>query len=358
MKKTLILTLALALGGAFQASAAKVDFVKQIQPLLKESCYECHGAKKKKGGLRLDSKEFAFEEDYVIAPGKPAESELFTRITLPADHDDIMPSKGDPLSKDKIELFKKWIEEGANWPAGLKPAVADKNDQGPMDRLTTIKPKPAEATAIKELGKLGVSVRPVAKDLLWKTANLRSLDIKDVKPALAQLNKVETLTDLNLAARELTDADLTKIASLKNLTRLHLENNKITDAGLTHIKGMVNLDYLNLYGTQISDKGLANLNGMKNLRKVYLWQTKVTDGGLAALKKALPNVEITMGWKPAPVAAKKEEPKPAPKKPAAKPAAKKPAAAKAATKKPDAKPAKKAAPKKPDTPKKGEKKKK
>ena len=350
MKKTLILTLALALGGAFQASAAKVDFVKQIQPLLKEACYECHGAKKKKGGLRLDAKEFAFEEDYVIAPGKPTESELYTRVTLPADHDDIMPPKGDPLSKDKVELLKKWIEEGANWPEGLKPATAEKKSDGPLDRLTTIKPKPAEAAAIAELGKLGVSVRPVAKDLLWKTANLRSLDIKDVKPALAQLSKVETLTDLNLAARELTDGDLAKIASLKNLTRLHLENNKITDAGLKHVKGMVNLDYLNLYGTQVSDKGLANLNGMKSLRKVYLWQTKVTDGGLAALKKALPNVEITMGWKPAPVAAKKEEPK----KEAAKPAAKKPAPKKPAKKK--AAP-KKAAPKK-DAPKKAEKKKK
>lgn len=318
MKKTLILTVAVALGGAFQASAAKVDFVKQIQPLLKERCYECHGAKKKKGDLRLDSKKFAFAEDYVIAPGKPAESELFTRITLPADHDDIMPPKGDPLSKAEVDLFKKWILEGAEWPEGLKPETVEKKSDGPMDRLTTIKPKPAEAAAIAELGKLGVSVRPVAKDLLWKTANLRSLDLKDVKPALAQLSKVETLTDLNLAARELTDGDLAHIASLKNLTRLHLENNKITDAGLKHIKGMVHLDYLNLYGTQVSDKGLAHLNGMKHLRKVYLWQTKVTDGGLAALKKTLPNVEITMGWKPAPVAAKKEEPKAAPTKPAAK----------------------------------------
>lgn len=348
MKKTLILTLALALGGASQAIAAKVDFVKQIQPLLKERCHECHGAKKKKGDLRLDAKEFAFAEDYVIAPGKPAESELFKRITLPADHDDIMPPKGDPLSKDNIDLFKKWIEEGAEWPEGLKPETAEKKSDGPMDRLTTIKPKPAEAAAITELGKLGVSVRPVAKDLLWKTANLRSLDIRDVKPALAQLSKVETLTDLNLAARELTDDDLAHIASLKNLTRLHLENNKITDAGLKHIKGMVNLDYLNLYGTQVSDKGLADLSGMKHLRKVYLWQTQVTDGGLAALKKALPNVEITMGWKPAPVAAvKKDEPKDD---------AKKPAAAKEEPKKDEPKKGKKKGGKKKDAAKKDEKK--
>ncbi len=328
MKKTAILTLAMVLTAAGQANAAKIDFVKQIQPILKEACYECHGAKKKKGGLRVDTKEYAFEEDYMIVPGKPDESELYTRVILPADHDDIMPPKGDPLPKKQQDLLKQWILEGANWPDGLKPEVAEKKADGPMDGLTTIKPKPAEAAAIGELGKLGVSVRPVAKDLLWKTANLRSLDLKDVKAALGHLSKVETMTDLNLASRELTDADLKNIAPLKNMTRLHLERNKITDAGLAHIKGMTHLHYLNLYGTQVSDKGLANLHGMKNLKKVYLWQTKVTDGGLAALKKALPGVEITMGWKPAPVA-KKEEPKkeeakkPAPKKEAAKPAAKK-----------------------------------
>jgi hypothetical protein len=308
MKKTVILTLAIAVGGAVQANAAKIDFVKQIQPILKESCYECHGAKKKKGGLRVDTKEFAFEEDYMIVPGKPDESELYARVVLPADHDDIMPPKGDPLPKKQQDLLKQWIMEGAHWPDGLKPETAEKKADGPMDRLTTIKPKPAETKAIAELGKLGVSVRPVAKDLLWKTANLRSLDLKDVKAALGHLSKVETMTDLNLASRELTDADLKHIAPLKNMTRLHLERNKITDAGLAHIKGMTHLHYLNLYGTEVSDKGLSNLHGMKNLKKVYLWQTKVTDGGLAALKKALPGVQITMGWKPAPVA-KKEEPK-------------------------------------------------
>ncbi len=323
MKKQFILSLAMALTGAVSANAAKVDFVKQIQPILKESCYECHGAKKKKGGLRLDGKEFAFEEDYIIVPGKPDESEVYTRLILPADHDDIMPPKGDPLSKEKQNLFKQWILEGANWPEGLAPETVEKKSDGPMDALTAIKPKPAEAAAIAELGKLGVSVRPVAKDLVWKTANLRSLDLKDVKAALGHLSKVETMTDLNLAARDLTDADLKNIASLKNMTRLHLERNKITDAGLAHIKGMTHLHYLNLYDTQVSDKGLANLHGMKSLKKLYLWQTKVTDGGLAALEKALPGVQITMGWKPAPMA-KKEEPKKAEeKKPAAKKAEKK-----------------------------------
>ncbi len=330
MKRLTLLTAAFAIAGFLPSSAsAKVDFVKQIQPILKESCYDCHGPEKKKGGLRLDSKEAAFEEDYMIQAGKPKDSELFVRVSLEAGHDDIMPPKGDPLKKEQIDLIKKWIEEGADWPEGLAPAkVEKKKDDSPLGKLPATNPTAAEAAAIKALGELGVSVRPIARDIAWKTASLRSLDLAKVQEALKHLGKINTLSDLNLAARGLKDADLKHIAGLKNLTRLHLENNEITDAGLAHLKGMVHLDYLNLYGTKVSNAGLATVKGFKSLRKVYLWQTKVDDGGVAGLKKALPSVDVVMGWKPAPMAKaeeKKEKKKAAPKKakPAKKPEAKK-----------------------------------
>src|SRR5687768_11938184 len=98
--------LSLLVAGALFASAGtaaaqdKVDFKKQIQPILAETCYSCHGPEKDKGELRLDSLE-AFqkggESGPVVVAGDPAKSLLFTRTTLPADHDDIMPPKGDPL---------------------------------------------------------------------------------------------------------------------------------------------------------------------------------------------------------------------------------------------------------------------
>src|SRR5678815_5595691 len=100
----------------------KIDFAKSIQPVLEKRCAECHGPKKQKGDLRLDSKEAAFKggkDAKAIVPGKPEDSDMVRRVSLPAGHDDIMPSKGDPLSKDQIELIKKWITEGATWPDGL-----------------------------------------------------------------------------------------------------------------------------------------------------------------------------------------------------------------------------------------------
>lgn len=357
MKKLIVALSGLVLVGVWQAPGAeKVDFAKQVVPILKDRCYECHGPKKDKGDLRLDTKEGMFAEDYVVIPGKPEESEMIVRVTLAPDHDDIMPPKGDPLTTQQVDILKNWIKGGAVWPEGVQTVMKEKKQDGPLDKLGAVKPSAEEAKAIEELEKLGVSVRPVAKDLVWKTANLRSLDIADAKKALPHLAKVTTLTDLNLASRELTDAELKHIAPLKNLTRLHLENNKITDAGLDHLKGMGNLHYLNLYGTEVSDGGIVKLKGMSHLAKVYLWQTKVTDKGVAALKKDRPKIEVVRGWEPAAVVAKKEDKKAEEKKDDKKAETKKPAEKKDDKKKPADKKDKKAEPKKAEDKKPAEKK--
>src|SRR5687767_13758813 len=85
----------------------KVDFAKSIQSIFEKRCLECHGPSKQKGDLRLDTKEAALKgggsDVKAIVPGKPEESDMFKRISLPAGHDDIMPSKGDPLTKEQIE---------------------------------------------------------------------------------------------------------------------------------------------------------------------------------------------------------------------------------------------------------------
>ena len=95
----------------------RVDFAKSVQGIFEARCIDCHGSKKQKGDLRLDKKETALAE--VIQPGNSGESELAKLISLPADHEDIMPNKGEPLTKDQIATIKQWIDEGANWPDGL-----------------------------------------------------------------------------------------------------------------------------------------------------------------------------------------------------------------------------------------------
>ena len=103
---------------AATGTAHAADFEKDIRPLLRERCEECHGAKKQKGELRLDAKVFAFKGGHdgpVIVPGDAGRSSLFKRIAS-TDNDERMPPKGDALTAVQIAAVKSWIEAGAAWP--------------------------------------------------------------------------------------------------------------------------------------------------------------------------------------------------------------------------------------------------
>src|SRR5690349_14510483 len=132
---------------AFSALASsKVDFNRDIRPLLSEKCYACHGpdAHKVKGGLRLDLRSSATQPAHsgkiAIVPGKPGQSDLVRRI-FTEDADDRMPPPAShkSLSPAQQELLKRWISEGAeyriHWAYGLpvRPAIPSK--QNPIDYL-------------------------------------------------------------------------------------------------------------------------------------------------------------------------------------------------------------------------------
>lgn len=98
----------------------EVVFTKDIQPILQRSCIDCHGPKKARGRLRLDSREAALAGGKstvaAIVPGKPDASELLRRVKLPRDDDDAMPpAKDHALSASEIKALEKWIASGAAW---------------------------------------------------------------------------------------------------------------------------------------------------------------------------------------------------------------------------------------------------
>ena len=135
MRKTIAIILSVAALGLNGRAENKVDFAKSVQGIFEARCIDCHGSKKQKGDLRLDSQETALAE--VIKPGKSGESELYKHISLPADHEDIMPPKGDPLTKEQIATIKQWIDEGANWPCLLYTSPS------PRDRTRSRMPSSA-----------------------------------------------------------------------------------------------------------------------------------------------------------------------------------------------------------------------
>ena len=101
------------------AHKGSIDFFKDVQPLFESKCIECHRGAKAKGGLKLDALADALKggesDGASVSPGKPKESAILARLHS-TDEDDMMPPKGDRLTKDQISMLTKWIEEGANWP--------------------------------------------------------------------------------------------------------------------------------------------------------------------------------------------------------------------------------------------------
>jgi mono/diheme cytochrome c family protein len=98
-------------------------FESQIRPILVEHCQGCHGEKKVKAGLRLDSRVSVIaggDSGPAVVPGKPEESPLVAAIRYQGPE---MPPKG-KLPKRQVEALTQWVMMGAPWPGGEKPAPA------------------------------------------------------------------------------------------------------------------------------------------------------------------------------------------------------------------------------------------
>ncbi len=101
----------------------KVDFTRDIQPLLKAHCFQCHAGSQNQGGLRLDSRESILKggaSGAVLTPGGGGTSLLVARL---AGQDGKppkprMPLGFAPLTDRQISLIQAWIDQGANWPQG------------------------------------------------------------------------------------------------------------------------------------------------------------------------------------------------------------------------------------------------
>jgi len=116
----LILSLSLGIGTIMaQAAAARVDFAKDILPILERNCFECHGPEKQKAGLRLDEKADALKGGDIgplLVAGKSAESLLIQAVEGTKANLERMPRKRDPLPPEQIALLRTWIDQGADWP--------------------------------------------------------------------------------------------------------------------------------------------------------------------------------------------------------------------------------------------------
>jgi hypothetical protein len=118
----LLISSTFALASLHGAAPSKIEFNRDVRPILSENCFACHGfdPKHREGDLRLDTFDGATQDrdgSRGIVPGDLSKSDAWQRI-ISEDKDEIMPppkSHKPPLTARQREILKIWIEQGAKY---------------------------------------------------------------------------------------------------------------------------------------------------------------------------------------------------------------------------------------------------
>ena len=186
----------LGLLAASGIAAEKVDFQRQIRPLLADRCFACHGRDEthREGKLRLDQRDIALKGGEsgapAIVPGQPEKSELVHRIFSTDDTERMPPPESKKSLTDvEKELLKRWVAEGAEYQAHwafvppVKPPIpAVKNEAWPKNDI--------DRFVLAKLEKEGLEPSPAA-DPVTLLRRL-TLDVIGLPPSTEDLDRKET----------------------------------------------------------------------------------------------------------------------------------------------------------------------
>ena len=144
------LLLVVSASAAEPATPAQLEFFeKEVRPVLADHCYKCHGEKKQKSGLRLDSREFVLkggELGPIVVPGKPETSRLILSVNhVKAADVYAMPGEDEKLPPQAIAALTEWVRQGLPWPAGATPNIQDPRKHWAF--LPVVAPTPPAVTA-------------------------------------------------------------------------------------------------------------------------------------------------------------------------------------------------------------------
>ena len=115
----LVLVGCLALLQGRQARGADVDYARDVKPVLQEHCVGCHGPKRQRGDLRLDTRSALLKgggRGPAVVAGQSAQSLLIQAVNQ-EDPELAMPPEGEALSPEAIQILRDWIDQGAPGPA-------------------------------------------------------------------------------------------------------------------------------------------------------------------------------------------------------------------------------------------------
>jgi len=169
---------------------AKVDFCRDVRPILAAHCFKCHGQDEatRKAKLRLDVRAEALKpaesDDVAIVPSQPDKSELVRRI-FSADEDDLMPppAANKPLTAQQKDILKRWIAEGAEYQPHWA-FVAPTQSPPPKVRDTSWPKNAIDSFVLARLEQEGLE--PAAPADKYSLVRRLCLDLTGLPPTPAQ----------------------------------------------------------------------------------------------------------------------------------------------------------------------------
>ena len=228
-----VLLLTLAASPLCQVLADEIDFDRDIQPILSDKCYACHGPdeKQRKANLRLDLKASALakRDGYlIISPGQPSQSQLYQRITADLEQDLMPPPHSErSLSPKEVNLLKRWIEEGAEWKEHWsfksiqRPEISSDWDGHPIDFFIG---KQLEAEGLN-------ASTPARKRLLIRRV---TFDLTGLPPTREEINQFLS-DDSPTAYEHLVDRLLAKRQYGEHMARFWLDVARYGDTHGLHL---------------------------------------------------------------------------------------------------------------------------
>jgi mono/diheme cytochrome c family protein len=156
---------------------AKVDFRRDVYPLLKTACFDCHQGRRASSGVRLDLRADILGETTgkpLVVPGKSGQSRLIAMVTAKVPNK-VMPKVGPRLSEDQVRLLAAWIDQGLPWNDGVLPPESLAGDHWAF--------QPVQRPAVPEIGNAAWVNNPVDAFIL---AKLEANGLQPAAPADAR----------------------------------------------------------------------------------------------------------------------------------------------------------------------------
>ena len=286
--------LGLSSAGPLLEAAPGGFYEVRVQPIFAVRCVSCHGAKRQKSNLRLDSYGWLMrggKHGAVIKAGNLEGSDLFRRITLSPENDDFMPKeKRQALSPDQRKTIELWISAGASGtlpldaikdlPAGVVAVAPIEVSFPQIDAATVARARANIASAVRQLQDkfpniLNYESRGSADLVL--NASLLGVKFNDADvEALAPVAEHIIAADFSHSA--VTDRAAPAIARMKHLRVLRLAETKITDQMLRAVSSLDQLQSLNVYGTGVTSAAFPFLEKLTKLEHFYAGRTSIQRG--------------------------------------------------------------------------------